>query len=65
MSDEFQDFPVVSEQLIQALEARYPDKMTDSTEIDVICHLQGQVSVVRLLKDVRHAQTDNILSTER
>lgn len=61
---EFEEFPVISEELLKALSKRYPDKMPMVTEFDTICYLQGQVSVVRLLKDVRQAQTDNILSTD-
>jgi hypothetical protein len=63
--NEFEDFPVVSQELIEALEKRFPDSMPMQKEFDTICYLQGTVSVVRLLKDVRLAQTDNILSTER
>jgi len=63
MSEEYQDFPPVSQELINALEQRFPDKMTDLTDLNVICHLQGQVSVVRLLKHVQKVQSENILST--
>lgn len=63
MSEEYQDFPPISQELIDALEQRFPDKMTDLTDLNVICHLQGQVSVVRLLKHVQKVQSENILST--
>ena len=63
MSEEYQDFPPVSQELIDALEQRFPDKMPDLTDLNVICHLQGQVSVVRLLKHVQKVQSENILST--
>lgn len=63
MSEEYQDFPPISQELLDALEQRFPDKMTDLTDLSVICHLQGQVSVVRLLKHVQKVQSENILST--
>ena len=63
MSEEFNEFPIVSEQLIESLDSHFPDKMPMSGDLESICYLQGQVSVVRLLKDVRKEQTDNILST--
>lgn len=63
MSEQYQDFPPISQELIDALEERFPDKMTDLTDLNVICHLQGQVSVVRLLKHVQKVQSENILST--
>ena len=62
--DEFQDFPVISEELMRALDLRYPDVMPNSTDLGEIYRLQGQVSVVRLLKEVQKAQSDNIFSTE-
>ena len=62
--EEFQDFPVISEELMRALDLRYPDVMPNSADLGEIYRLQGQVSVVRLLKEVRKAQTDNIFSTE-
>ncbi len=63
MSEQYQDFPPISQELIDALEERFPDKMPDLTDLNVICHLQGQVSVVRLLKHVQKVQSENILST--
>jgi hypothetical protein len=63
MNEQYQDFPPISQELIDALEERFPDKMTDLTDLNVICHLQGQVSVVRLLKHVQKVQSENILST--
>ena len=63
MSEQYQDFPPISQELLDALEERFPDKMPDLTDLNVICHLQGQVSVVRLLKHVQKVQSENILST--
>jgi len=63
MSEQYQDFPPINQELIDALEERFPDKMPDLTDLNVICHLQGQVSVVRLLKHVQKVQSENILST--
>lgn len=63
MIEEYQDFPPISQELVEALEQRFPDKMPDLTDLTVICHLQGQVSVVRLLKHVQKVQSENILST--
>jgi len=62
--DEFQDFPVISGELVVALEGRFPDVMPNSTDLGEIYRLQGQVSVVRLLKEVQKVQSDNIFSTE-
>ena len=62
--DEFQDFPVISKELLAALDIRFPDSMPNSSELGEIYRLQGQVSVVRLLKEVQKAQTDNIFSAE-
>ncbi|QDP52134.1 MAG: hypothetical protein Unbinned3138contig1002_12 [Prokaryotic dsDNA virus sp.] len=65
MTHEFQDFPLVSEELISALELRFPDKMPlDKETLSDICRLQGQVSVVRLLKDVREEQNNNIFNVK-
>lgn len=63
MNEQYQDFPPISQELIDALEERFPDKMPDLTDLNVICHLQGQVSVVRLLKHAQKVQSENILST--
>lgn len=63
MSHEFEDFPVITEELITALDSRFPDKIPlESTSLEEFCRLQGQISVVRLLKDVRGEQNDNILT---
>ena len=62
--DEFQDFPVIPAELMAALDSRFPDVMPNSTDLGEICRLQGQVSVVRLLKEVQKAQSDNIFSAE-
>ena len=60
---EFQDFPVISPELLGALESRFPDVMPNSSDLGEIYRLQGQVSVVRLLKEVQKAQSDNIFSS--
>ena len=66
MSDEFQDFPVISSEVIAALDTRFPDKMpSSSADYPQICYLHGTVEVVRLLKRVRDAQNDNILAINR
>jgi len=63
MSDtQYSDLPVISEQLLQALDKRFPDVMPDTQNIYNISHLQGQVSVVRLLKRAHEAQNENILT---
>ena len=65
MTHEFQDFPLVSEELINALELRFPDKMPlDKETLSDISRLQGQVSVVRLFKDVREEQNNNIFNVK-
>ena len=62
--DEFERFPPVSVELVTALEQIYPDSMPMVDNFPKICHLQGQVSVVRLLKEVHKAQTNNTLTEE-
>ena len=59
---QYEDFPVIPDTLIRALDARIPDVMPESRDIIDISHLQGQVSVVRLLKQVHEAQNENILT---
>ena len=65
MSDDkqYDDFPVISDTLIGVLDARFPDVMPETKDMADISHLQGQVSVVRLLKQVHDAQNENILTT--
>ena len=58
---QYVDFPVISEQLLQALDKRFPDVMPDGHDLYNISHLQGQISVVRLLKRAYMAQNENIL----
>jgi hypothetical protein len=58
---QYVDFPVISEQLLQALDKRFPDVMPESRDPYNISHLQGQISVVRLLKRAYMAQNENIL----
>ena len=64
MSDDnqYDDFPVISDTLIGVLDARFPDVMPETKDMADISHLQGQVSVVRLLKQVHDAQNENILT---
>lgn len=59
---QYEDFPVISDALIGALDSRFPDVVPESKDMIDISHLQGQVSVVRLLKRVREAQNENILT---
>ena len=59
---EYNSFPVITEELMEALEERFPDKMPECVTFPEICRLQGQVAVVRLLKSVRKEQADNILT---
>ncbi len=59
---QYEDFPVISDTLIGALDSRFPDVVPESKDMIDISHLQGQVSVVRLLKRVREAQNENILT---
>lgn len=60
--DDYKSFPVITEELMEALEERFPDRMPECTTFPEICRLQGQVAVVRLLKSVRKEQSDNILT---
>tara|TARA_R100001244_G_scaffold131950_1_gene106353 strand:- start:108 stop:320 length:213 start_codon:yes stop_codon:yes gene_type:complete len=62
VDEEYKSFPVITEELMEALEERFPDKMPVCTTFPEICRLQGQVAVVRLLKSVRKEQTDNIIT---
>lgn len=59
---QYQDFPVINDELIRALDSRFPDVVPESKDIVDISHLQGQISVVRLLKRVHEAQNENILT---
>ena len=59
---QYEDFPAIPDTLIRALDARFPDVVPESKDIVDISHLQGQVSVVRLLKQVHEAQNENILT---
>ena len=61
---EFESFPPISEELIKALDEHYPDFCPMHENIYQIYHLQGQISVVRLLKAVRKAQNESILTKE-
>jgi D-ribose pyranose/furanose isomerase RbsD len=59
---QYEDFPAIPDTLITALDARFPDVVPESKDMIDISHLQGQVSVVRLLKRVHDAQSENILT---
>ena len=59
---QYHDFPVINDELIRALDSRFPDVVPESKDIVDISHLQGQISVVRLLKRVHEAQNENILT---
>ena len=59
---QYQDFPVINDELIRALDSRFPDVVPESKDIVDISHLKGQISVVRLLKRVHEAQNENILT---
>lgn len=55
-------FPLVSKELIEALEKRFPDRMPDNVrEYETYLTLQGRVEVVRLLRHQFNLQNQNIL----
>jgi hypothetical protein len=56
-------FPIVTKELLDELERRYPDRMPDmeSGGLDVVRYKQGQVSVIRLLRKQFESQTMNVL----
>lgn len=55
-------FPLVSKELIEHLEAIYPDRMpSEGTGLEQIRFLQGQVSVVRLLRKQFQQQIEKVL----
>jgi hypothetical protein len=55
-------FPIVTKELLEELEARFPDNCPDTNlSLDEIRIKQGQVSVIRLLRSMFEAQTKNIL----
>lgn len=56
-------FPIVTKELLDELEKRYPDRMPDieSGGLDVVRYKQGQVSVIRLLRKQFESQTMNVL----
>ena len=64
MDSEYQDFPLISEHLIEALDSRFPERVPDGDDLSSIRRLQGQVSVVRLLKEVRDTQVESNLVTK-
>ena len=60
--DNSKRFPVVSKELIEELERRFPDRSPElATSIDEIRFKSGQVSVVKLLRTMFDVQNRNIL----
>lgn len=55
-------FPVISKELLEVLEKRFPDRAPDLDEpLDQVRFKSGQVSVVKLLKHQFDLQNQNIL----
>lgn len=57
-------FPTISNELLEWLEARYPDKAPNYAELDNpsrIAFKAGEVSVLRFLRHVFELQNQNIL----
>lgn len=55
-------FPLVSKELLEVLEKRFPDRLPDYEEsLDSIRYRTGQVSVVRHLRHQFDKQNQNIL----
>lgn len=55
-------FPIVSKELLEVLEKRFPDLAPDlSAGLDEIRFKSGQVSVIRLLRHQFDLQNQNIL----
>lgn len=60
--DKTKRFPIVSKELLEELEKRFPDTMPDpNLSHQDILFKSGQVSVVRLLRSAFEAQTKNVL----
>ena len=58
-------FPVVSKELLEELERRFPDICPDSElSIDEIRIKQGQISVIRFLRSNFNFQNQNILENK-
>lgn len=55
-------FPAIPEALLKELEARFPDRMPDTTtSLDDIYRKQGQVSVIRFLRDQFTRQNTTVI----
>lgn len=55
-------FPLITKELLDELEARFPDLMPEpSDSFDTIRFKQGQVSVIRFLRTIFDNQNRNIL----
>lgn len=56
------NLPVISKELLENLESRFPDRAPDiKDDIDTIRFRSGQVSVVRFLRHQFELQNQNIL----
>jgi hypothetical protein len=61
---ETKKFPLVSKELLEELEKRFPDRLPDYMESnDSIRYRSGQVSVIRLLRHQFELQNLNVLET--
>lgn len=55
-------FPNISKELLEELEKRFPDRMPQTpVELEDYLYLQGQLTVVRLLRHQFNLQNQNIL----
>jgi len=55
-------FPLVSKELLDELEKRFPDRMPDNVrEYESYLLIQGRVEVIRLLRHQFNLQNQNIL----
>jgi hypothetical protein len=55
-------FPVVSKELLEELEKRFPDRMPDSAlTLESYLEKQGEIRVVRFLRHQFNLQNQNIL----
>jgi hypothetical protein len=60
--DKTKRLPIVSKELLEDLEKRFPDRMPDpNLTYEQILFQSGQVSVVRFLRSAFEAQTKNVL----
>lgn len=55
-------FPLISKDLLEELETRFPDLMPDTKDsVDEIRFKQGQISVIRFLRSTFNNQTKTVL----